>query len=116
MSRSTCRDDSCLRGFANPNQRNIHEKQMHPNLIDEAVVRIIDKVLSTNSTEAITKKIIKVGTETYSYHEAREFVTNEDNSVGQDIKKILQSFIEVYFAQNEESGVRELLQADFRIN
>lgn len=112
-----CRDDSCLMKFSTERHRNAHEVLMHKTLIDDVAVRMVNRIISTNSESNVTKKVIVTDKGTFSYREAANLLSQDDSSEKKAVLTAMKSVVELLFNDNPEWTARELLTVpDFKVD
>jgi hypothetical protein len=112
-----CRDMNCGMSFSSVNPRNKHESIMHKNMYKDAAKKLIQKINSNHTEEALNKKIIKTSTENFSYKDALRFIDENNEEKLSEILLEIEKLIKLYLERNQDAKIYDLLTfADIRIS
>ena len=109
MANSFCRALDCGSNFSTNRQREQHEQLMHKQLVKDAAYLLLDKIVASNSFEALQKKVLRTSAQSFSYAEAKVYI-RDDTVEGKAILNTMQKIVETYFAYNPDHGVKEMLK------
>ena len=78
-------------------------------------VKLLDKILLTNSAESLNKKVVMVPQHgKYSYLEIKNKM-NDLHPEGQAIKKAMENIVKSLLELDDMRGIRDILRMDFKI-
>jgi Skp family chaperone for outer membrane proteins len=102
--------------FSTERHRLQHENLMHKEMLKEAAMLLMDKILTSNKEEALNKKVLKTSFGKISYKEAKEKLNDKDSEDGKVVLKTLQNIVENYFIQYPDYGMEQMVRiSEFKI-
>ena len=105
----------CNMSFATPRHRDQHEGMMHKDLLNDAAKLLLDKIINSNSEDALNRKVLKIPSGKISYNEAKEKIS-QDTEESKSILKVLSNIVENYFLQYPEYGMEQMMRiSEFKI-